>query len=448
MTRTDAEVIIVGAGAAGLAAARRLSEAGLRVLIIEARDRLGGRIHTVRKSGIPLPIELGAEFIHGTPSETWDIIRSARLATYDVADSHWFLEGGRLRQMDQFWDDMEEVLGRLNRLGGQDVSFSQFLDRCCPDIAERVRPMALAYVEGFDAADPARVSARSLADEQQASQQIEEDRLFRLMDGYDQIINSLAAKLDPQRVAVRLNTVVSDIRWSDGSVCVAAAAASFQADRALLTLPLGVWKAPQGQSGAVWFDPDLPAKRQALGGLEMGAVVKIALGFRESFWEKERFSTIGPDDSLRDAAFFHARGPLVFTWWTWLPVRAAVLVGWSGGPAAARLSHRPHGQIRHDALESLSEIFGLSAAELESRLESAQVYDWQADPFSRGAYSYTLVGGQKARAMLAAPVEDTLFFAGEATHEGQSGTVAGALSSGYRAAEEVLASHPHRSAQK
>lgn len=443
MNSTDSHVIVIGAGAAGLAASRQLSAAGLKVTVLEARDRIGGRIHTARDMGSPVPIELGAEFVHGTPAETWDLLRAARLGVYDVADTHWFLHDRKLSQDSKFWEELESVLGKLDQIAEPDLSFAEFLRRHCADVPARVKDMALAFIEGFDAADPERAGVRGLAGEQNASSEIEEDRSFRLIDGYDRLIQYLAAGLDPSRCAVRLNTIATDIRWEKESVQVTALSSGikqqFKSWRVLTTIPLGVWKAAQTQTGAIRFNPDLPEKRQAISRLEMGSIVKTILQFREPFWETEKFPTLPEGDSLRDACFLHGHGPLVFTWWAMLPIRANVLVGWSGGPSAQKLSHREPQSVVREALASLSQFLGVSADGLATRLERATVADWQADPFSRGAYSYTGVGGIDARTEFARPVEGTLFFAGEATHAGQSGTVAGAIASGYRAAREILA---------
>lgn len=158
----NADVLVIGAGAAGLAAARELTRGGRNVLMLEARDRIGGRIWTGREAGWPLPIERGAEFVHGRPPETWDIIHRQGLATYDVSDSHHWLQDGSLRQDPGFWDELQKVMSRLSDPGGEDLSFADFLRRRCPDVPARVQEMALAFVEGFDAADAARVSSRFL----------------------------------------------------------------------------------------------------------------------------------------------------------------------------------------------------------------------------------------------------------------------------------------------
>ena len=433
MTAREPDVLIIGAGAAGLAAARDLARAGRNVVLLEARNRIGGRIHTIREKGWPLPVELGAEFVHGRPPETWDIIRGAGLAPCDVSDSHHWLEDGTLRRLDDFWSEVEAILGRLDKVEPEDMTFTEFLDRFCTDASPRARQLSFAFVEGFDAADPSRVSARSLAQEQQASEEIDEEQMFRLIGGYDRVPQELLNGCDHQHLTLRLEENVTEVRWTPGQVRAVAASGTFSARTALITLPLGVLKA-----GAVRFLPDLPEKRRAADQLEMGPVMKVVLRFDEAFWETERLPTVPRGQSLREACFLHARGPLVFTWWTLLPVRAAVWVGWSGGPSAAALSHRPGTDTLDAALSSLGQFLGVPKAALAGRLESWHIHDWQADPLSRGAYSYTLVGGTDAHRALAHPVQDTLFFAGEATHEGQSGTVAGALASGARAAREVL----------
>src|SRR5690349_20944014 len=112
------DVLILGAGAAGLTAARDLSDAGPRVLVLEARDRIGGRIHTHRDTSFPIPLELGAEFIHGRPLETFDIVRAANLAIVDGADDHWYFDNRRKRfkLLPDFWEKLGRVMSKLSRV--------------------------------------------------------------------------------------------------------------------------------------------------------------------------------------------------------------------------------------------------------------------------------------------------------------------------------------------
>jgi monoamine oxidase len=159
----------------------------------------------------------------------------------------------------------------------------------------------------------------------------------------------------------------------------------------------------------------------------MGEVVRLVLRFRESFWR----------EALGDAAFVHSREPFP-TPWTAAPLDLPMLTLWAGGPAASRL--RPSGmrEAVGTALHQLCRLFETSPARLRKLLVGAHVHDWTADPFSRGAYSYQSVGGASAPRELGRPVDDTLFFAGEATSMEQSGTVPGAIESGRLAARRAL----------
>jgi phytoene dehydrogenase-like protein len=180
MTNFDADVIIVGAGAAGLAAAERLAAVGLRTLILEARDRIGGRIDTRFEAEWPAPSERGAEFIHGKPAETFDIVRAAGLAVNEVEGEQWQSAGGRLEPADQ-WEQMESVLNRLEQLGSEDQSFADFVLSHAGDISPEMKTAARQYIEGFEAADQTLISAQSLRDAERASRQIGADESFRLI---------------------------------------------------------------------------------------------------------------------------------------------------------------------------------------------------------------------------------------------------------------------------
>jgi monoamine oxidase len=426
-------VIIIGAGAAGLAAARKLSVAGLRLLIVEARPRAGGRIDTLHDPGWPAPIERGAEFIHGQPTETWDIIRAAGLAAYDIAEVRFQSNGGRIVRRDDFWEQIESVFARLKDLKGEDQSFAEFLAQHCGDASADAKKLAVAYVEGLNAADQHVISAQSLT----AGEQEEEGRrLCRLLGGQDQLIQWLRAGMDPKLTAFRFNSVVTKVNWRHRDATVHTQSAigegseSLHAARALITLPLGVLTAPPGTTGAVQFQPDLPEKWKAVSQLRMGPVVKVILRFQEAFWDTGK---------LRELGFLYSLSEAFSPWWTLLPVRVPVLTGWAGGPAAERLSEADEADVLKSALGGLSKSLKIAEAELLRLLQDWHVCNWQADPYSRGAYTYMAVGGAKAPEQLGSPVDDTLFFAGEATSADLMGTVAGAIASGYRAADEVLA---------
>jgi monoamine oxidase len=277
-------------------------------------------------------------------------------------------------------------------------------------------------VQGFDAADPARVSARSIIEEWGQAGSLGASQP-RPQGGYGPLFDWLAASVARRGARLLLPALVARVEWRRGAVTVRGRLGdrpfALKARRAVVTLPLGVL-----QSGAVRFHPPLRDKQRALKSLASGPVVRVAMRFHRPFWSQR----------APGVAFFHVPEAAFPTFWTPLPMRIALLTAWAGGPNAARLSGRSPAALVHAALKSVRAVFGKAAGEPDSVL----VQDWQQDPYSRGGYSYVLVGGEGAREELAAPLRETLYFAGEATDRDEAGTVAGALRSGARAAREIL----------
>jgi monoamine oxidase len=442
MQQQACDVAIIGAGAAGLAASQRLAAGGRSVVVLEARDRIGGRIHTLADPLFPLAVELGAEFIHGRDTPTWEIVRAANRAAYLVDGEQRHFSNGHLRKVDDFWGEIDKVFERLNKLESKDMSFAEFAEKYVEERElQHAKQLALSFIEGFDAARADRISAQSIkhAEAEAGGEEPEGSESYRLIHGYASVIESLSITAQPDKVSHHLQTIVRSISWKRGDVAIESqspdgtARPTIHCRAALITLPVSLLKAR-----AVHFSPDLPEKFAAAEEIEMGAVVKVILRFREAFWESANVPTAG--EKLPRMAFMHSRESAMPTWWTYFPVRASVLTGWAGGPAGERLSHRPTSEILSSALEALAKMTGLGKSKLEGLLQASHVADWQSDPFARGAYSYIAVGGMDAPRRLAAPVEDTLFFAGEATAtEGLGGTVDAALLTGRRAADEILA---------
>ena len=423
------DVLVIGAGAAGLAAAMELASAGRSVQVLEARNRVGGRIWTRSEAGLPVPIELGAEFIHGEPDSTFSLLRRFGVAAVDTQGPHWTCRRGRLALRGDLFRQVHAALGRSRaRLRARDLSFEELLARIGGRRLTRdARALALALVEGFDAADPATVSARSIVEEWVGGDALDAPQ-FRPLGGYGSLLAPMVAALERGGTALQMNSVVRELRWRKGAVEAEGVrlGESFRAraKRAIVALPLGVLQLPPDAPGSLRFDPPLASKQRALGQLGSGPVLKAVLRFSAPFWER------AARGGCRDAAFFYVPDAPFPTFWTALPVRVPLLVAWAGGPGAARLTGANREDVLKVVLASLRAAFGARLAR-SARLESAALHDWQQDPFARGAYSYVLAGGGPARRALAGPLEDTLYFAGDATDfRGEAGTVAGALQSG------------------
>jgi monoamine oxidase len=428
------DAIVIGAGVAGLAAARELSGAGKRVCILEARERAGGRIHTLHISDLPLPIELGAEFIHGEAHDTFSIVEAAALIAVQLPDNHWWSRDGKFERVPDFWERMEKVTAQIGHLR-RDVSFAEFLRRR-RGLTPKFRALARSYVEGYHAAHVDRMSALavSTADEEQDGPG--GNKQFRILDGYDALVEWLRAGLDPQRTDLRLGTLVKQVTWRDGEVevdCIRGKREqTIRASAAIITIPIGVWKAPREQEGAIRFDPALDDKARALSKIEVGHVVKMVFRFSRRFWDDE-----GREEPLN---FIHVSDRFMPTWWTSAPVLTPILTGWAGGHAADALLAEGETAMADRALDTLAKTFGMRRRAIDDLLAGMYTHNWQSDPFSRGAYSYAGVGGTGAHQALAKPIRSTLFFAGEATNGEQTGTVAGAIESGRRASRELLKS--------
>jgi monoamine oxidase len=437
-------VIVVGAGVAGLAAAIQLAEAGLSVSILEARDRIGGRVYTGRAQGLSAPIEYGAEFIHGKAREIWNPLEQAGVRTSEVDGDMWCASPKGLAPCD-FFSDADRILEAMDD-SSEDESFQSFLEGRFPNPTqdarlENAKKHATGYISGFNAADPQLVGVHWLAQEARAEEKIEGDRAFRAENGYTDLLNIFTKKIASVGIDLNLNTVVDAIEWGKETVEVKARTqqgiSNFSASKVLITIPLGVLKAGPGELGSIQFIPPLPPeKMQAMDKLEMGKVIRVVLQFRERFWEK-----IQPTGkrTLTDMSFLFSDDELIPTWWTTNPEKHPLITGWAPFVAAERLSGHDISFVKQKAVERLGGVFGIDEEALASLLVDAYCHDWQSDPFSRGAYSYGKVGCDGAQQALGAPLNGTLFFAGEATDvTGNNGTVHGAIASGERAARQIL----------
>jgi len=425
-------VIILGAGMAGLAAGRALAEAGIAVMILEARDHVGGRIRTVRAAGEIF--ELGAEFIHGSPPELWKIIREAGFRTEELEGQQICYQQGRLMDCGQQWEHNFQAIEQLNEWKGPDRSFADYLAE--KNIGEDQRRHLISYVEGFNAADYRQIGIYALAKQQAAEDEIEGDRVFRVCDGYARVPAFVADQVRRHGGKIVLNTVAHSIDWNPGDVHISCTmdgkTESLAADCMVVAVPLGVL-----QSGAIEFSPEPGDIFQVAKSIRMGSVRRVDLLFRERVWAERKVSDATAH--LDDLSFLFAFNELPSTWWTQFPSLNGRLTGWVGGPRSDVFANMISDEVAKKACEALARIFQLPLKQIEALLETSYSYDWLRDRFSMGAYSYLPVGSINAPNRICDPVGGTLYFAGEHTDTtGHWGTVHAALRSGLRAAEQIL----------
>lgn len=424
MAASAHDVLIIGAGMAGLAAANSLASSGLRVLLLEAQHHIGGRVLT-RRIGDQV-VELGAEFVHGRPPELWSLIEEAGLVAREREGTRLSFHHGALSG-DTEMDDAFQPLEDLKTFSGPDLSFAEYLNR--RPLSPEQRGALIGYVEGFNAADHRQISVASLAAQQQAEDAVDGSRLYHVVGGYDQIAHYLARRIAARGGSIRLGERAREIRWRSGRVNVLTVNGSFTAPQAVVAVPLGVL-----QSERILISPRPEATLAAAAELRMGNVCRFTLLFRERFW-----AGLAPQPALADLSFLFAFDQVPPVWWTPHPESGNSITGWIGGPRSAALAALEPRDLGRLACETLARIFSIDAHEAQQQLLGCYTHNWQNNPFILGAYSYVAAGAMDASRRMTEPLADTLYFAGEHTDvTGHWGTVHAAIRSGLRAARQIL----------
>lgn len=423
------DTIVVGAGISGLAAARLLTDAGRTVVVLEARGRVGGRVHTDRTDG--RVTDLGASWIHGiTDSPVFAAVQAFGMATTEFTvggyqpDSrpiaYYGPDGSRLSDADAqaFANDVHTV----------DATLVDVVDASAPDASYRdVTDEAVAR-QGWDAerAERVREYMQHRSEEQYgawiedlAAHGLDDDAIdgdeVVFADGYDVLAARLAEGLD-----VRLSHVVTRISWADG-VSVTVGDRVFGADQVIVTVPVGVLRA-----GDLVFDPPLPEPNAgALARLQMNAFEKVFLRFEERFWDAGVYA-------------IRQQGSEGVWWHSWYDLTALhgtpTLLTFAAGPAAVETRDWPDDRIAASVLAQLRRLYGDDVPQPTH----VDVTRWQDDPYAHGSYAFMTVGSTTDdHETLATPVGGVLHLAGEATWTDDPATVTAALLSGHRAAERV-----------
>jgi monoamine oxidase len=419
--RPRSDVIVIGAGMAGVTAARELARAGIAVRVVEGRDRVGGRIHSVRDFG-PLPVEAGAEFIHGVNAETWPDVRAAGLAVrrcplgrrtlFNIGHgAHWLpttlLHPGT-------WPTFT-ILRAIRRLRPPDLSARQFIER--RGYRGRARTLAELTLTAHLPGSSEEVGMLGLLADRVLD--LESGVNHRVADGYDRLPQWIGHELD-----IELGVTIRRIEWhADGVLLGAADGREYAARAAISTLPVGVLKA-----GTVEFAPGLPeGKRRALEHIEMGPVLKVLLRFEERFWPARMETLVSGVGAVR---------PLYWAPLAGADTAAPVLIAYCTGPSAAALGAVSDAEAAAIAVQDLRRHFPRATP----RLAASRRIDWAADPLACGGYTFLRPGGSGARAGLAAADTGALFWAGSAVAANTiAASVQGAFASGRQAAAQVRA---------
>lgn len=412
------DVIIIGAGAAGLLATRDLAKAGYHVCILEAAGIAGGRISTI-KENFQDPVEAGAEFIHGKLPLTFKILKEARLS-YEVVEGKMIgVQNGnwQTEEHNAHWDEFMKRLGKLKT----DITILQFLEENFSNAEYlQLRQAVQRFSEGFDLADISKASILSIKDEWKDI----EKKQYRIKGGYIQLIDHLVNCCRQLNAEIYYNACVNKIEYETGNATVYTNdSKEFQANKLIITVSAGIL-----QSGTIQFKPELTDHAVAIQGLGFGAVIKFLLDFKTCFWKE-----------FDDETGFLLTDEEIPTWWTQLPSENNLLTGWLGGPNATKKIFEPEASLLQTALISLSSIFRIPPAMLQEELINYKIINWLNQPFVKGGYSYNTLHSKKAINILSSPVEDTIYFAGEAISKSESqGTVESALHSGHEAAKVLI----------
>jgi monoamine oxidase len=420
------EIVIIGAGAAGLTAARQLSERGKKVTVIEARDRIGGRIHTLRDNTFTGPIEAGAEFIHGDLKRTKALLNEAKIPFYKGEGKMWNAFDGKVHEGDFFSEGWDELIAKLKSLES-DIPISEFLYRYFSDSKyDDLRESVIGFVSGYDAADPDKASAFALRDEWSSDDDITG---YHPSGGYGQAMEFLKQQCDQQNVAFHFRTIVNEITWRSGSVkIITTDGRTFEAQKVLITIPPAVLK-----SGNVKFTPEIPEQTKAIQKIETGSVIKFLVEFHEAYWEQKDISGFR---SLPGLHFLFSDAP-VPTWWTQKPNPVPLLTGWLAGPRVD-LWNPSNEDLLQLCYQSLQYVFDCDESSLRRKIRTIKIINWKTDPFSSGAYAYKTIESNEVSKILSKPINDTIYFAGEAYYDGpEMGTVEAALASGENIATAI-----------
>ncbi len=413
------DVIIIGGGASGIMAMYELTASNFKVCLLEASGTIGGRIASIAHEGFSGGIETGAEFIHGNAPLTMELLTTANLSYTAVTGNMIPIEKGVWFNEPENYRNMEVLYKKLSALQ-EDCTIRQFLDTFFKaEEYEEIRKYTKQLAEGFCLADIDKASVLSF---QKDIEHLDESD-YRIEGGYQSLMKFLF-EASQDKATVRLRSEVHNIDYRKDEVTVSTKdGKEYSARKVIVTVSAGVLKA-----GDINFNPGLKEHATAIEQLGFGSVIKSILEFREPFWE---YLSKDLGFALSDEA--------VPTWWTQLPQRTSLLTGWLGGNKARKASLLSEDELCTVALTSLSNIFKLDMSLLKNLLNYHKIICWDNNPYVKGGYSFNTLNSEKAKKKLREPIDNSIYFAGEAIYSGEfQGTVEAALVSGRDVVREMI----------
>jgi monoamine oxidase len=407
------KVIIVGAGASGLMAAYELTRKGIEVILLEAENRIGGRIQSLTPPGFIHQVEAGAEFIHGDLPLTLRLMKKAGLGYMKAGGKMYRSANGKIEQQFGQGKQWNEFYGKLENVR-RDLTLDAFIAKhFSGDEYALLRDEVFAMAQGLDLADPTQMSVVGIKKEWLA-----EGAQYRTLTGYQPLMTFLYDQCALQNFSLHLNETVTKIDWKQGAATVVTENNSFIADAVLLTLPV-----PCYNSDNLYFVPKLPVANH-FRSIGFGEVIKAAIEFEHAFWES----------SQPDLGFLFCGE---FTFWTQLTSHKPFLVGWIGNQYASNFENISDSDLLKMMLEKLQACFG--ETDITTIYRAGAVFRFTRQSRSCGGYSWLKPESKKAIMEINSGVENTIWFAGEALHPGaEPGTVEAALQSGRHTAGKIL----------
>ncbi len=412
-------VIIAGGGICALYTALLLSE-HCDVTILEASDRIGGRIWDVSGHGFDTIVKRGAEFIHGEAKLTFALLNEAGIAYKKTEGKMYNVVAGKINETEFFIEGWDELMQKMKDIK-LDMTLHEFLVHYFKeDSYAALKRQAMRYAEGYDIADPDKVSVMALYKEW-----AEEEESYHISKGYGALVEYLAGQCRIKGVQILTENIVKHIDWHNGHAVVCTEDKNtYKAHKVVVTVPLGVLQR-RNERASITFSPTLDTHVAAAQKIGFGSVVKVVVAFKQPFWK-------------HDTAFIFG-DQLFQTWWTQLPYACNTLTGWAGGNKAKELSMFSEEELEAAALASLAEIFNIPLSEMREKVSAIMVTNWQKYEEFGGAYSYPTPTTKEAREVLNTPADDTIYFAGEALYDGTfSGTVEAALLTAKSTSELII----------